>query len=211
MTTLRMTTKAAGVLANVTSVTLSDQPIAPIYGVRRTDTGAVVVAAGTAVPNVSPGVYEYTFTDVSGVPYEYRIAVVAYGRTFIGGGSWTANVTPATAVLELTGFDEVLVANVACELEAWGEDVTVHPVGGADRACVAIVTRDPPVLASRPREEYFPVLVSLPNDATTGISAAEWNNRFEITVPRYRGSATSRVRTLKPVHQDAALIMWGCR
>jgi hypothetical protein len=212
MTTLRLTTKAAGVLANVTSVTLANAATGATWGVRRTDTGVVVVAAGTAVPNISIGLYEYTFTDLPGVPYEYRMAVVYGGETFVSGGDWTANVTPATAVLELTDFDEVLVANVAHELEMWGEDVVVHPVGGVDRYCIAIVTRDPPVVvADRPREEYFPVLVSLPNDAITGISGAEWNARFEITIPRYRGSATVRVRPVKPLHQDAALIMWGCR
>jgi len=211
MTTLRVQTKIAGVLADVTSVTLANAATGATWGVRRTDTGAVVVAAGTAVPRMSTGVYEYEYTDTPGVPYEYRMAVVYGGEKFIGGGSWTANVTPATATLDLSEFDEVLMGNLDVEEDEFGEPVTVHPVGGADRVCTAIVTRDPPVMKENPREEYFPVLVSLRNSATLGISAAEWSNRFEITLPRHRGAAAVRMRTVKAVKQDAARITWGCQ
>jgi hypothetical protein len=211
MTTLRVQTKIAGVLANVTSVTLADAALAPTYGIRRTDTGVVVVAAGTPMPNVTPGVYEYEYADTSGVPYQWRFAVVYGGQTHIGGGSWTATITPAAAVLTLTAFDEILLANLDQEDAAFGEAVTVHPVGGADRSCTAIVTRDPPVSTDNPRETYYPVLVSLRNDAVLGISGAEWSNRFEITIARHRGSAPGRVRTVKAVKQDAARITWGCQ
>lgn len=210
MTTLRVHTKIAGVLANITSVVFGNAVTGATYGVRRTDSGVVTVAAGVAIPNVSAGVYEYEYADTPGVPYEWRFVAVYGGEKFIGGGSWTANVTPATATLDLSEFDEVLLDNLDAEEDEFGESVTVHPVGGADRVCVAIVTRDPPAMKDRPREEYFPVLVSVRNSATLGISAAEGSNRFEISLPRHRGSAAVRMRTVQAVKQDAARITWGC-
>ena len=54
-------TLTGGDVTQITAVTLSDPAAA--YGVERLDTGAVVVAAGTAMTYVSPGVYAYTFTD----------------------------------------------------------------------------------------------------------------------------------------------------
>jgi hypothetical protein len=210
MTTLRVTTKQAGVLTDVTSVTLADLPTVPAYGIRRTDTGAVAVAAGTSLVRVSTGVYEYEFADTPGVPYEWRFAVLVDGRTNIGGGSWVAHLTPAEATLDLTIADEVALANCDVEEAIWGEQVTIHPPGGADRVCTVIVTRDPPRLADRPREEYHPVLVSARNSTTLGIGAAEWTNQFTITLPRHRGSVPVTMRTVRKVHDDAARITWGC-
>jgi hypothetical protein len=51
------------------AVVIADQTAA--FGIRRTDTNAVLVAAGTAADNPSAGVYEYTIIDpAAGVPYE---------------------------------------------------------------------------------------------------------------------------------------------
>jgi hypothetical protein len=211
MTILRLTTKVAGLAANISGVTLADAVASPTYGVRRTDTGEIVVPAGTAVPNVAVGIYEYECADLPGVPYEYHMVAAYAGRTALCGGSWTAQVEPPAPQLILTEFDELLIANREQELAQWGEPVTVHPIGGADRLVTGIVTRSPPVLRDRPREPEFPLLVALPNDSVLGISAGEWNDRFELTIQRFRGSATARVRTVKPLHQDAALITWGCR
>jgi hypothetical protein len=47
MALLRFTTKIAGVLADVTSVVLSDPT--GTYGIKRNDTGATVIAANTAM------------------------------------------------------------------------------------------------------------------------------------------------------------------
>jgi hypothetical protein len=208
MTTLRVQTKIAGVLADVTSVTLSDAVTGATYGIRRTDTGAVVVAAGTALTRVSAGVYEYEYADSPGVPYEWRFAAVYGGETYIGGGSWTAHVTPATATLTLSDQDECLVEDVDVFLAEYGEAVTVHPVGGADRSVTGIVARAREGMQEQPRGPVGPVSLTLPNSATTGISGAEWSNRFEVTVPRYRGGVTVRMRTVRPLQQDAAMITW---
>jgi hypothetical protein len=208
MTTLRVQITIGGVLADVAGVTLSDAVSGAIYGVRRTDTGAVVVAAGTAMTRVSAGVYEYEYSDSPGVPYDWRFAAVYGGETYIGGGTWTADVTPAAAVLELSEFDECLVADIEVYLSDYGEAVMVHPVGGEDRAVMGVITRFQAEIKDQPRGPLNPVAVSLPNSATMGISGAEWNNRFEVTVPRYRGGPTVRMLTRRALAQDAAMITW---
>ncbi len=109
-------------------------------------------------------------------------------------------------------FDDILLANVAAELATFGEAVVVYPATGASRSVTAIITRQPPVIVSEPRAEQFPYEVALPNSATVGISGSEWNNRFEIELARLAGGTESiRVRTVRPVDQDAAMITWGCR
>ena len=59
--TLQKTFIIDGVLANVTSVKLSDPTSA--YGVKRNDTDAVVVVDDTSMTNPSVGVYQYTFVE----------------------------------------------------------------------------------------------------------------------------------------------------
>jgi len=210
MTTLRLITKIGGSLANVTGVTLSDKPVgqSPTYGVRRTDTSAVVVAAGTVVPNISAGLYEYSFTGTDGVPYEYRMAAVYGGETFITGGAWTETVSPPAATLTLSDQDEVLIDDVDIYLAEFGEPVIVYPPAGASRSVTGIVVRAASEMVKDPRAQNNPTAVQLPNLSTTGISGAEWNNRFEVDVPRYRGGPTVRMRTVKASSQDAAMITW---
>ena len=63
-----------GVLADATSVVLRDS--SSTWGIRRTDTGATVVPAGTAVPRKSTGVYEYVFRPPElGIKYEAAVEV----------------------------------------------------------------------------------------------------------------------------------------
>lgn len=71
-TTIRRRFKVGGVLANADAAVFSDP--GGTYGVRRRDTGAVVVAAGTALTNPSTGLYQYTFTDpASRLQYEFYV------------------------------------------------------------------------------------------------------------------------------------------
>lgn len=70
-----------GTLTNVTSVVLNDPT--STYGVKRDDTDAIVVAAGTALTNVSIGVYEYEFEEpTSGLTYTYYVEYVYGGNTY---------------------------------------------------------------------------------------------------------------------------------
>jgi hypothetical protein len=208
MTTLRAQITIGGVLADVAGVTLSDAVSGAVYGVRRTDTGAVVVAAGTAMTRVSAGIYEYEYSDSPGLPYEWRFAAIYGGETYIGGGTWTADVTPAAAVLDLSEFDELDLATVEVQLADYGVPVTVHPIGGADRDVRGIMSYGEIEMKEQPRAPTRPVFVALPNDATTGITLAEWNNRFEITAPPGPGAVALRMRTIRAFKKTAAMITW---
>ncbi len=81
MSTISKTFEVAGVLTDMTSVTLSD--ITATFGVKRDDTAAVVVADGTAMTNTATGVYQYTFADPAfGLTYTYAFEVVYLGETY---------------------------------------------------------------------------------------------------------------------------------
>ena len=76
MSLLRKTFHVAGELTNMTSVKLSD--VTGTFGVKRNDTGAVVVPDGTEMTNVSLGVYEYEFEDPDYDLYYTYVLEVAY-------------------------------------------------------------------------------------------------------------------------------------
>lgn len=78
--TIRRSFKVDGALTDVTAAVLSD-PVGA-YGIKRLDTGAVVVAAGTAMEHESTGVYSYSFTSVDGVAYS------AYSKFTYGGADY---------------------------------------------------------------------------------------------------------------------------
>lgn len=80
-TTISFKLAVDGVLTDATSVVLSDPTGA--FGVKRTDTGAVVVADGTAMTKDGVGLYSHTFTDpASGLVYSYWIEFVYLGATY---------------------------------------------------------------------------------------------------------------------------------
>lgn len=108
----------------------------------------------------------------------------------------------------MSDFDGILIDNVVEELVQFGEPVTVYPPAAASRAVTGIVTRGQPKMTSSPRDQLTPITVQLPNSAVTGISGAEWNERFEIELPKVNGGAVVRMRTLRPAAQDAAMITW---
>lgn len=68
-----------GVLTNADSALLSDPT--GTFGIKRNDTGATVVADGTALTNPSTGVYQYTFTALDGVAYTAFFEFVYDGDT----------------------------------------------------------------------------------------------------------------------------------
>jgi hypothetical protein len=71
--------KVGGVLVNATSAKLSDPT--GTFGIRRNDDLSVVVADGTNLTNVSTGLYEYTFTALSGIAYTAYLEFVYDGDT----------------------------------------------------------------------------------------------------------------------------------
>jgi len=77
---IRKVFKVDGVPTNVTSALLSDPT--GIFGVKRNDTDAVVVADGTAMTLVSTGTYQYEFSDVVNVDYTAYVEFVYDGATY---------------------------------------------------------------------------------------------------------------------------------
>jgi hypothetical protein len=79
--TITRTWKVDGVLTDVTTALLSDPT--GTYGLKRDDTGATVVADGTAMTKSATGTYTYTFTDLEdGVAYTAWVEFVYAGQTY---------------------------------------------------------------------------------------------------------------------------------
>ncbi len=76
--TIRKTWQVNGLLTNPDSVVLRDPTGA--FGIQRDDTGAAVVAAGTAMTQVATGVYEYTLTVDGGTTYTAWVEVVTAAK-----------------------------------------------------------------------------------------------------------------------------------
>lgn len=96
------------VLTDATSVTLTDA--GGTYGVKRLDTGATVVAAGTAMTKISTGYYEKSFTDpAAGLSYQASVAFLNAGATYYEVKTWTA----PTDLRALTTLDPYIVPRVA--------------------------------------------------------------------------------------------------
>lgn len=80
---LRETFKRNGTLIEVTSAVLRDPT--GLIGIKRDDTDEVIVAAGTAMTNVSTGIYTYSFDEPigeTGLTYTYWVEWVYEGRTY---------------------------------------------------------------------------------------------------------------------------------
>jgi hypothetical protein len=82
---VRKTWKVENVLTDVTTCT---------YGITSNVPSAVIVAAGTAMPRLSTGTYEASFTDTVGVAYTATIVIVYAGATFTFEEDFTARTTP---------------------------------------------------------------------------------------------------------------------
>lgn len=103
--------KSYGTPVDATSVVLRDPTGA--YGLKRTDTGDVIIAAGTAMTHVSTGLYTYgPFTDPApNLTYVWFAEMVKDGLTqhfqftLVGGGS-----SPADPLTDLTSTIEVNAA-----------------------------------------------------------------------------------------------------
>jgi len=99
MSTITRTFRLDGVLTDMTTVKLSSND--ETYGVKRNDTGAVVVADNTAMTKLSTGVYTYTFTDpAADLTYTYTLEIVYGGETY-----WVTDTLtgPTTSAAEAAG------------------------------------------------------------------------------------------------------------
>ncbi len=79
--TIRKTWTVNGTPTDPTSIILRDPTGA--YGIKRDDTGAVIVAAGTAMSQTATGVFEYTVSGVdASTTYTASIEIVYAGETY---------------------------------------------------------------------------------------------------------------------------------
>lgn len=80
-TTINLSSYTNGLLTDLTSIEFED--VTATYGVRRTDTQAVVVAAGQDLIRLAVGTYQYAFTDpAANLTYEYTLKIVTGGTTY---------------------------------------------------------------------------------------------------------------------------------
>jgi len=80
MATLRFTTQVNDAAHDVDSVVLCDPT--STFGLKRDDTGAIVVAANTPMTRTALGTYEYDFTEPSdGIEYTYWVKWTYNGET----------------------------------------------------------------------------------------------------------------------------------
>ena len=116
MSTIRKRFKVDSVLTDPTSIVLSDST--GTYGVKRDDTGAAVVAAGTAMTQISTGDYQHQFTDpANDLTYTYCVKIVYGGATYYFAGELTGPTTLPTLLTTLQRLAEVDAAITEC-LEA---------------------------------------------------------------------------------------------
>lgn len=123
--TIQQTFNIGGVPSDVTSVVLRDPT--NTYGVRRTDTNAVVVASGVTLVHDSTGVYHYTFTEpATGLDYQYSIEWVYDGithyNTQVLETSTSGGVpTPAPTTYEQMGIDSVACGDATLQTFLTGQ------------------------------------------------------------------------------------------
>lgn len=138
-TTIQFDLRIGGVLTDATpgSVVLSNP--AGTFGVRRLDTLATVVAAGTPLVHISTGVYRYSFTDPApNLTYNYYVQWEYGGNTYnieqdisgnTGGGvapSEIPDALPRSCIslaryAFLTGYSECAISGVNNPTDAHGD------------------------------------------------------------------------------------------
>ncbi len=125
--TIEFRFEVGGTLTNVTSVVLRDP--SNVYGVRRADTFAVVVPAGTALARTATGVYRYTFTEPApGLNYTYWLEWVYLGNTRRQEGTLQTAPVAVGGAIPVPPSDYVTmgVSTVACGDEDLETFLNVH-------------------------------------------------------------------------------------
>ena len=112
MPTITITTSKAGVLTNATSVTLSNA--AGTAGITRNDTGAVVIADGTAFTNSATGTYTYVFTAPEvDVFYTATVETVASGSTTFREIIFYVSTSSASVIVPSAIISQYLISTVS--------------------------------------------------------------------------------------------------
>jgi hypothetical protein len=135
-TTINFTFTVGGVPTDATSVVLRDA--ANTFGVRRTDTGGAVVAAGTAMTRVSAGVYAHAFTDpAASLTYRYWVEAVHGGATHRLEGSVAGGASAGTRAYLTVAAADGLAATLPA-LAAWSAADAPTKAKALERASVDV-------------------------------------------------------------------------
>lgn len=100
--------------------------------------------------------------------------------------------------------------------DVFGEQVTyIKAVTGATRTINAVVNRMSPSPGKTPTGALLPMLrIHTRNDATLGITPAEWKNGDTITLAERRGGTEKKIQLLWPQENgahDAGMVTWELR
>lgn len=107
--TLSVQNKIGGVLTDLTSCRLNDPTSA--FGVKRTDTNAVIVAAGTAFTHDGTGLYSIAVTGLlAGVEYQAYVETIYAGETSRDPVTWTAVDSSVSLYCTLEEADAIAAA-----------------------------------------------------------------------------------------------------
>jgi hypothetical protein len=118
--TIRKTWTVDGMPTDPTSIVLRDPT--NTFGVKRNDTSAIIVPAGTAMTHVATGVFEYTAANVdNGTTYTAWIEIVYAGDTY----RFEVTAVPGVDVASLTFPDGL--KTVLDQLVSLYAQVTLSP------------------------------------------------------------------------------------
>ena len=192
-TTINFTFTVSNVPTDATSVVLRDA--GNTFGVRRRDTLAAVVPAGTAMTHVATGVYAYTFADPEpNLTYHYWVEAVHGGATHrlegtVAGG---AAVNPRS-YLTVAAADELAATLPA--LAAWSAATSPNKATALERASIDVDGAmpyqgrkyDPAQVNQFPRVPYdgdAPASAALVVDGNGSASVWDWDASLnEAVVP----------------------------
>lgn len=183
---LRRTWKVEGVLTDATSVVLTDP--AGTIGVKRNDTGAVIVAAGVVMTRISVGTYEYTFTEPAlGLTY------TAYEQVVYGGAThnFEVDIVGGSVVLGIATLAEVLAEMGLTAPTAAESAVVTSAILKAEAAVRRFLGYDP---TQRTHTEYYPRM-----DYNQGLAGHVWETEGDQAVLRQAQEASTAELQLQHV------------
>jgi hypothetical protein len=193
--TIRRTWTVNGVLTDVTTALLSDPT--GTYGLKRDDTGATVVADGTAMTKEATGTYTYEFTDLEdGVAYTAFVEFVYAGQTYHFEHDIEATTAVATTSLVATGWTRNILTFQDCYeravnfLRANAHDVPTRTTGPPELLRGAII------------DAYEHVLNAYDWPALEGVC------RVPIRAERTTGTVTYTNSTRRAVITDGTFPTW---
>lgn len=114
--TVRRKLKVAGFPTDVDSAVLSDPTGS--FGIKRNDTGAVVVDANTAMSHSATGVYEYAFSEpLAGISYTAYVKLVYQGNAL-----YFEHDLPAISAPSAVGTNFTALRKEIAHFVGWGRD-----------------------------------------------------------------------------------------